>query len=77
MAFISEDRVDLLEEKMRSKIETMTGFKDLEGKSRALEKVRGSRGGLCREGTEGLQGTRIQRVGYPKNPSGKPRNCCR
>ncbi|CAM9455966.1 unnamed protein product [Ectocarpus sp. 6 AP-2014] len=39
MAFVSEDRVDLLEEKMRSKIETMTGFKDLEGKSRALEKV--------------------------------------
>ncbi|CAM9774836.1 unnamed protein product, partial [Pylaiella littoralis] len=39
MAFISEDRVDLLEEKMRSKIDTMTGFSDVEGKSRALEKV--------------------------------------
>lgn len=48
MAFVSEDRVDLLEEKMRSKIETMTGFKDVEGKSRALEKVRGSRGGCVR-----------------------------
>ncbi len=40
MAFISEDRVDLLEEKLRSKIDTMTGFSDVEGKSRALEKVR-------------------------------------
>eukprot|EP00752_Nemacystus_decipiens_P010458 g9317.t1 len=39
MAFISEDRVDLLEEKLRSKIDTMTGFSDVEGKSRALEKV--------------------------------------
>lgn len=46
MAFVSEDRVDLLEEKMRSKIETMTGFKDVEGKSRALEKVRGSEGAV-------------------------------
>lgn len=42
MAFISEDRVDLLEEKLRSKIDTMTGFSDVEGKSRALEKVRDS-----------------------------------
>lgn len=41
MAFISEDRVDLLEEKLRSKVDTMTGFSDVEGKSRALEKVRG------------------------------------
>lgn len=41
MAFISEDRVDLLEEKLRSKIDTMTGFSDVEGKSRSLEKVRG------------------------------------
>ena len=40
MAFISEDRVDLLEEKLRSKVDTMTGFSDVEGKSRALEKVR-------------------------------------
>lgn len=40
MAFISEDRVDLLEEKLRSKIDTMTGFSDVQGKSRALEKVR-------------------------------------
>lgn len=39
MACISEDRVDLLEEKMRAKIDTMTGFSDVEGKSRALEKV--------------------------------------
>lgn len=39
MAGMSEDRVDLLEEKMRAKIETMTGFSDVEGKSRALEKV--------------------------------------
>lgn len=44
MAFISEDQVDLLEEKMRSKIDTMTGFSDVEGKSRALEKVRN----ICR-----------------------------
>lgn len=40
MACISEDRIDLIEEKMRSKIDTMTGFSDVEGKSRALEKVR-------------------------------------
>lgn len=40
MADISEDRVDLLEEKMRAKIDTMTGFSDVEGKSRALHKVR-------------------------------------
>lgn len=40
MAQISEDRVDLLEEKIRAKIDTMTGFSDVEGKSRALEKVR-------------------------------------
>lgn len=40
MAHISEDRVDLLEEKIRAKIDTMTGFSDVEGKSRALEKVR-------------------------------------
>lgn len=40
MADISEDRVDLLEEKLRSKIDTMTGFSDIEGKSRALHKVR-------------------------------------
>lgn len=40
MARISEDRVDLLEEKMRAKIDTMTGFSDVEGKSRALEKVK-------------------------------------
>ncbi|CAM9584253.1 unnamed protein product [Scytosiphon promiscuus] len=39
MACISEDRIDLIEEKMRSKIDTMTGFSDVEGKSRALEKV--------------------------------------
>lgn len=39
MARISEDRVDLLEEKLRAKIDTMTGFGDVEGKSRALHKV--------------------------------------
>lgn len=39
MARISEDRVDLLEEKIRAKIDTMTGFSDVEGKTRALEKV--------------------------------------
>lgn len=39
MADISEYRVDLLEEKIRAKIDTMTGFSDVEGKSRALEKV--------------------------------------
>lgn len=39
MARISEDRVDLLEEKMRAKIDTMTGFSDVEAKSRSLEKV--------------------------------------
>ncbi|CAM9454322.1 unnamed protein product [Hapterophycus canaliculatus] len=39
MAYISEDRIDLIEEKMRSKIDTMTGFSDVEAKSRALEKV--------------------------------------
>lgn len=39
MADISEDRVDLLEEKLRAKIDTMTGFSDVEGKSRALHKV--------------------------------------
>lgn len=43
MAEISEDRVDLLEEKMRAKIDTMTGFSDVEAKSRALEKVRTNR----------------------------------
>lgn len=43
MAQISEDRVDLLEEKIRAKIDTMTGFSDVEGKSRALEKVRHGR----------------------------------
>lgn len=42
MAQISEDRVDLIEEKMRAKIDTLTGFSDVEGKSRALEKVRGT-----------------------------------
>ena len=46
MAFISEDRVDLLEEKLRSKVDTMTGFSDVEGKSRALEKVRNARKGF-------------------------------
>lgn len=39
MTLVSEDRVDLLEEKIRTKIDTMTGFSDVEGKSRALEKV--------------------------------------
>lgn len=39
MALISEDRIDLLEEKLRAKVDTMTGFSDVEGKSRALEKV--------------------------------------
>lgn len=40
MTDVSEDRVDLLEEKMRAKIDTMTGFSDVEGKSRALHKAR-------------------------------------
>lgn len=39
MALISEDRIDLLEEKLRAKVDTMTGFSDVDGKSRALEKV--------------------------------------
>lgn len=40
MARTLEERVDDLEEKLRAKVETMTGFSDVIGKERALEKVR-------------------------------------
>ncbi|CAM9877001.1 unnamed protein product [Ascophyllum nodosum] len=39
MAEISEDRLDLLEEKLRARIDTLTGFSDVEVKIRSLEKV--------------------------------------
>lgn len=44
MARISEDKVDLLEEKMRAKVDTMTGFSDVEAKSRSLEKASATSG---------------------------------
>lgn len=40
MAEVSEDRLDLLEEKIRLKVDTMSGFSDVEGKYRYLENVK-------------------------------------
>ncbi|CAM9499692.1 unnamed protein product, partial [Choristocarpus tenellus] len=39
MSVIPEDRVDMIEEAIRAKVDTMTGFSDVEGKGRALEKA--------------------------------------
>lgn len=40
MADVSEDRLDLLEEKIRLKVDTMSGFVDVEGKCRYIENVK-------------------------------------
>lgn len=40
MAEVSEDRLDILEEKIRLKVDTMSGFVDVEGKYRYLENVK-------------------------------------
>ena len=70
MAFISEDRVDLLEEKLRSKVDTMTGFSDVEGKSRALEKVRNARKGFMWLRSR-------QKIPKSSNLKENEKNCCK